>query len=154
MTEKELILKDIEEAEAKLKDARNRLDNYKPVEYYEVHGYTPISGAGNIIFNGRLQVLKYTPCCSTWCVCLDQKGFINLSDEFVWVPIKREDLKPGDVAYRTDGIPSDDEFKYKGGVCLILSSKKYTYIKNEENVNTSSLTFNYWYKLTPREEVE
>ncbi len=154
MTEKELILKDIEEAEAKLKEARKRLDNYKPVEYYEIHENTPITRTGGIIFNKRKQCLRYLPVAKTWVVEATDYEFANGTKDFVWVPIKREDLKPGDVAYRTDGIPSDEEFKYEGGVCLILDSKKYTHIKNEEDVSTNILTFTYWYKLTPREEVK
>jgi hypothetical protein len=61
------------------------------------------------------------------------------------VPIKREDLRPGDIAYRTDmnNPILNDTTKY----CIILNDNTYTYLTANDEVIQVDCSFNYWYKV-------
>lgn len=59
-------------------------------------------------------------------------------------PCKREDLKPGDTAFRTDSSTTNFTILYH--YCKIISDTKYAYISGE-NTRVRSISFKYWYKV-------
>lgn len=58
-------------------------------------------------------------------------------------PIKREDLKAGDVAFRSD---NKADFDVKRKYCIILN-KGYQYWNDPEGCNFADSNWNHWYKV-------
>lgn len=102
-----------------------------------------------ILFNGNKQVLNWAE---------QHEGIYNVyyagigKDKLYdiiqckLIPCKREDLKPGDTAYRTDGL--NPEFSELTKYCKILSLDKIVSV-SLESVIISLLHWNYWYKVVP-----
>ena len=61
------------------------------------------------------------------------------------IPYNREDLKPGDVAFRSP-IESNN-FKDLDKYCVILDDRRCAFILNDEDTIISSRDFYYWYKV-------
>ena len=63
------------------------------------------------------------------------------------IPIKREDLKSGDVAFKTD----EEDFKYKDSVsyyCIILDDEKYVLVSSDERSSlVAAYEWKFWYKV-------
>jgi hypothetical protein len=67
--------------------------------------------------------------------------------ELKLTPCKREDLKCGDLAFRTDGVT---DFTNKEQYCLILDEKSHVCIENSHDVEypaSYSTGWTYWYKV-------
>jgi len=59
------------------------------------------------------------------------------------VPCRREDLKAGDLAFRTDF--GDSDFKSIYQYCFI-DKNKHWYISNKQ-IEKGSMSYRYWYKV-------
>jgi len=104
------------------------------------------SGAASIIFNKGKQELGF--CEDTGVYEIDPYPYKSKPCKLV--KCNREDLKPGDVAYRhghfsiTEG--SCDFYNY----CIILSKTKQVYIsEDEKDIYVESTTYDTWYKVVP-----
>jgi hypothetical protein len=63
------------------------------------------------------------------------------------IPCKREDLKPGDTAFRDDeGSPDFDDLEL---YCKILNDRRHVGV-HDYGVSFSSNEWNYWWKVVPR----
>ncbi len=102
------------------------------------------ANSGCILFSGNKQKMEVH---QGLLIVLSSYAGYKSSADFKWVPIKREDLEPGDVAYRTDfsnSVCGDFDM-----VCAIVDSKSYYRIVSDENVCKYDCIYKYWYKLTP-----
>jgi hypothetical protein len=63
----------------------------------------------------------------------------------ILVPIERQNLKPGDIAFRSDIEFNQHNAKALDKYCVIVNDKEYAYI-TERSVHISNNSFNYWYK--------
>ena len=130
-----------------LEDGLQLLKKYEDAGHFE-KSYpvqTPVTSTGNIIFNNGNSALT-----------VDQNGlqieslegkYLKYNEKFKWVECKREDLKPGDTAYKCDN--KESVFDNRERVCKIKNSKEHYYIINHD-INKSSCPFNHWYKLTKK----
>ena len=141
--DKEEALKKIEELKKYVEDIDNEQRSYPCV--------TPVDEVGDILFNNNKQVLYVN----------DNEGVYGVTGgshsddykkDFVWVPCKREDLKVGDTAYRTNDI--DYGFSDEGLVCKILDEERYVYISDNEDIIVLPYDYKYWFKLVHKNEVE
>lgn len=148
-------MSNIERAEQRVRSAQQQLelalkdlDKAKGPEYYDVE--TPVSANGLILFNNCRQLLSMCHSVNSYTVYAGE--FTDCRNDFVWVPTKREDLKPGDVAYHK-GCHSED-FSDTSYVGIIIDNTKYCYHDTAGGVRVSLAPYPCWYKLTPRSEVE
>lgn len=136
----------IEQIEATIVKLQKQVEDLKKVEYYPC--VTPVDEDGNIWFNNNTQCL-FIGMDDLWCVKSDGWGGDDCSKSFVWVPCKREDLKAGDTAYRTDH-PEDVFFNNKTSVCKVLGEGKIVYISSNGVFVTES-TLRLWHKLVRKD---
>jgi len=64
---------------------------------------------------------------------------------FKWIPIDRSELKPGDIAYRTN--KTDTAFVHIRSVCAIIDREYYWFTDADEIVIKDQASWKYWYKL-------
>jgi len=64
------------------------------------------------------------------------------------VPCKREDLKPGDWAFRCDN--KEPDFSEKSLYCLIIDDKDYLSVRCDSVVGLDSTSYEYWYKVVKK----
>jgi hypothetical protein len=68
------------------------------------------------------------------------------------IPCKREDLNPGDTAYRYEGESPD--FHNLAGYCKVLDGREYVYWRVSSKVKANGVfpgaeEWNYWWKVVP-----
>ena len=102
-----------------------------------------ISKDGNIIFNEGKQLLYVNVMKRIYCVCSNDN---NDTIKHKLVPCKREDLKCGDTAFKTD-VEMKSEFYDLSNYCKILNENEHVYIFFESNIAVSDFYCNYWYKV-------
>jgi len=147
MNKKEKALKELDEIKKRTAELERILN--EPETYPCV---TPVEARGQILFNHNKQLLN-----------VNEKGlytvegvrmldhYVDYSKDFVWVACKREDLKVGDTAYRSD--VADTQFSYTQQVCKILCAKTYVCMPHDESVIAiNDLCYASWYKLVRKDE--
>ena len=140
--------KNVREAKELIEKALRKLEHSKKVISYPVLGSTPVNGVGNILFNNNKQVLLTNR--GSWDVYSYKEGYNSRHKDFMWVPIKREDLKTGDTAYRSEyEIPAfSDHYE----ICKILDTSSCVFATNY-SVSTGTASWSYWFKLVNKEEL-
>lgn len=128
----------------RVKDKKNN-----ETEYYEIPDNINISYKGNILFNNQKQLLHY--CDGNYEVLSYYRPVTDCSQNFVLVPVEREDLESENVAYCSNIEKPDFSVLYR--YCLILNNEEHVYI-DKKNTVVSTFRFNYWFKVVPRTEVE
>jgi hypothetical protein len=138
-----------QEALKKIEELKQYVEKLSKVEYYDC--VTPIDASGDILFNKHRQLL-YINCVTKLYVVCSTCGMVSDSrEDFVWVPCRREDLKPRDTAYRTDDL--DYDFSCKRQMCKILDDSNYAFVEYNTDIIIYDCSFEYWYKLVPRNKV-
>lgn len=142
MNQKERALEELE----KMKERMVELENI--IREPEGHPcVTPVTSGGSIIFNEGKQCLSVNAFSNVYEICstyLEE----DYRKEFQWVPIKREDLKVGDTAYRTDSANKD--FTKEDYVAKILNARTHVYVGRDKNTQVSNNCWRHWYKLVPK----
>lgn len=99
-----------------------------------------------LVFNGQKQAIGYHVDGETWMVEALGKGEWDVLDAPLYLePCKREDLKPGDWAYRCH--TSKPTFVNPDQYSLILGRKDYAKISYNLNVGVHSDRYSHWYKV-------
>lgn len=100
---------------------------------------------GDIIFPNEKQVL----CClekgENYCISEGCIPKANHAQEFKLVRCKREELKRGDTAVRSDA--EKDVLKELYNWCKIINEEEQVYIGFKSDVSISSVHYAYWWKL-------
>jgi len=122
-------------------------------EYYEIPDNIKLNISGNIIFNNRKSLLQARSK-NGYNVYTDDFKQNSFTSGFVLVPCKRKDLKNGDTAYFGS---CDNTYNHFGDLiyyCKILNNKEYICVGGDRYVSVSDTTWDRWYKVVPRSEVE
>lgn len=95
-------------------------DNKQMLNYNHEAGVYDVSGLYYDITPSRAKYCKLTPC-------------------------KREDLKPGDLAYREQY--KDNKVNNLGSYCIILNDKELVAVDSDRNAWVEEEPYNHWYKV-------
>ena len=67
--------------------------------------------------------------------------------QFELIKCERSELKKGDVAFRTNiEAPS---FSFRRDYCIIIDSERCCFIQGNEDIATSRMPYEHWYKVVP-----
>lgn len=96
-----------------------------------------------IVFLNKKQTLCWNYSYNVWRVGTHWAGYAikNLRLE----KVNREDLKVGEVAFRTNGDSSD--FDNFAGYCVIVNSEEVVYVTSNSNVLHDSYNYEKWYRV-------
>ena len=106
------------------------------------------SGAGDkkingLFFNNNEQVLNYFLPRRQWTVSTSQNQIVRGNRKLV--PINREDLKPGDVVYRSD--TEDRSFDQIDDYGIVLNPDETAYPTYENEIHIDDLEYSFWWKV-------
>ena len=101
---------------------------------------------GNIIFENGKQRFGTTNNGLLFVSFLSHSLYNNCSGDFVWEKCERKDLKPGDIAYRTN-LEVTDKKCFESQPCAIIDNENYWHISQTGSILKSSLGAKNWFKL-------
>lgn len=149
MTDKELALKALKEAERQVVKARQMVEDLDKIKGYKVR--QKISYYGNILFNDMRSILIVSKSGIT--VITRESPYKDYASYYIWIPIEKEDIKSGDVIYTVDLSENETGFDSEVLVRAIVNGhQNYRIDKNSIQSHPNLLHNNY--KLTPRSDLE
>ena len=95
-----------------------------------------------LFFNNNRQILGYSTT-GHWNVTVRTDQILRNNRKLF--PVKREDLKPGDFAYR-DVVP-DADFDFKEGYGIILDSEMVVEVIDGREIHEDCQDYPYWWKV-------
>lgn len=132
-------------------EAINYIKRIDEEGFFRPAGYdvrTPINSCGHILFDDNLQHLTVQTSGVLYIGSAHGANIEDHRDQFMWVPCKPSDLKPGDTAYRSNRRYPDFGDTYQ--VCCIVDGLSYWHITADHDIRKSGADWQYWFKLTRR----
>lgn len=142
----------------KLKDvSKKTLKNYlekqeeEEEEYVEIPDNINLNCNGYILSNNRKRSLEWNYLAKDWISVPYRNKKKKYLDRFLLVPCEREEINPGQTAFRCH--IEDPDFDCLLNYCMILDDERYVYMSGG-SVMVNSDSWEYWWKLVRRKQVE
>jgi len=143
MTDKEKAIKRIEAAEQEIKEAKAILNKPERIKVPDCIDIKKGLSSWCILFNDRQQALYNDGI--AYAVSANYCGWTKNEDLYL-EPCKKEDLKPGDVAYMSNYC-SRNICATESNYFCVLGDGKYAYISDGEDVIVCSCAYTYCWKV-------
>lgn len=140
---KDYICIDGKKVELSEETAKNLKKEFVKEEYIEAPDFVDNK---RIYFNNFKQKLYFAE--GTYSFEVTSLGYATRTG-YKLIPIKREDLKKGDIAYRTETPIKEDKCSHKDKeeYCVILNDEMNVSVKYNQETSVNDDIYTYWYKV-------